>query len=122
MQTPALEPRLLVTSDKGRDGLYAWAGRALSSSEALVVVKDIVGVHREMRTTPKDPRARLVATEPPAVLRGGLTCLTSYYVVPADALDGVETHLEGGKVSHAYEVVLRIARLGRREARQPIAA
>jgi len=113
----SVEVLVVIQSEKGRAGLYAWAERALAADEALVVVKDLVGARRGMRTTPTDPRARLVAVEPPAVLRGGLTALTSYFVVPADGLDAVETHLEGGKPTHTYDVLLRVARLGKREAR-----
>lgn len=120
--TPAVEPIVVLTSDKGRAGFLAWAERALPTGEALVVVKDLVGERRGMQTTPKDGRARLVATEAPTLLRGGLTALTSYYVVPCDALGATETHTEEGKVSHTYDAVLRVARFGHRAPASPLAA
>jgi hypothetical protein len=117
-----VEPLVIVTSEKGRDALLAWAERALPAGEALVVVKDLVGAHRGMRTSPASRRARLIATEAPTVLRGGLTALISYYVVPTDELDAKETHLEDGEVSHAYDTMLRVARFGRREMPPAVAA
>jgi hypothetical protein len=123
-ETPATppEPTLLVTSEKGRAGLIRWAQRALREGEALVCVKDLVGVRRAMRTQPADPSARLVATEAPTLLRGGLTSLVSYYVAPIGSLDAVETHYEEGEETHRYEVILRVACVGRGERREVHAA
>lgn len=120
LETP--DVLLVVESAKGREGLLSWSERALRDDEALVVVKDLVGARRGMRTTPTDPRAKLVAVEPPAVLRGGLTALVSYYVVPLDGLDATEVHLENGKPSHSYDVILRVAKLGNRRAAREVAA
>lgn len=122
MRSNVVEPNVVLTSEKGRESFLAWAERALPAGQALVVVQDLVGGRRGMRTTPKDKRARLVATEPPTLLRGGITALTSYYVVPTDALEATETHLEGGEVSHTYHATLRVARFGRRAPARPLAA
>ena len=106
---PAQEPTLLVCNDVGRANLLARAERSLPDGEVIVQVKDLVGRRRAFRTLPTSSRARLVATEPPLVLRGGLTALVSYYRVPADELGATETHYESGKVSHAYPILLRVA-------------
>jgi hypothetical protein len=116
------EPLLTITTPKGREAFLAWAERGLRPDEALVRVQDLVGPRRGMRTTPTDARARLVAKETPTLLRGGLTALVSYYVVPVSGLAGAEEHLENGEVSHAYETQLRVARVGRREASAKLAA
>ena len=112
---------LLIQSDKGRDALLSRAG-SLPEGECLVKVVDVVGVQRSVRTTPSDPRATLVATEVPAVLRGGLTRLVSYYRAPLDGLAAREAHYVGTGESHAYEVLLSVAKLGREQARAPVVA
>lgn len=100
---------LVICSDKGRVNLFARAQRCLSADEVVVQVKDLVGQRRAFRTTPRSERAELIATEPPIVLRGGLTSLISYYRVPAGELDGIEEHFAGGAWSHSYDVKLRVA-------------
>ena len=115
-------PTLLITNDKGRVHLLARAERSLPAGEVIVQVKDIVGRRRSFRTVPRSPRAHLVAFEPALVLRGGITSLVSYYRVPADELDAREEHAEDGKVTHAYEVELRVACRGSRETKPQLAA
>lgn len=112
---------LLITNDKGRVHLLARAEKNLPTGEVVVQVKDLVGRRRSFRTVPASPRAELVATEPPLVLRGGLTSLVSYYRVPADELAGIEEHFEDGVFSHRYEVQLRVACRGRSQ-RVPLPA
>ncbi|HUR68221.1 MAG TPA: hypothetical protein VM370_03175 [Candidatus Thermoplasmatota archaeon] len=113
---------LLITNDQGRANLLARAERSLPAGEVIVQVKDLVGRRRACRTTPSSPRAELVANEPALVLRGGLTVLVSYYRVPADELGAVETHHEEGRLSHTYDVTLRIACRGNAAAKRSIAA
>lgn len=100
---------LLVCNDQGRLNLLARAERSMPKDEVIVHVRDLVGRRRSFRTTPVSPRAELVATEPPAVLRGGLTALVSYYRLPANELGAVEHHYEDGVLSHRYDVKLRVA-------------
>lgn len=103
------ETTLLVCSDKGRVGLLARAEKCLPADEVIVQVKDLVGRRRAFRTRLTSPRAKLVATEPALVMRGGLTALVSYYRVPATELDAVESHYENGNLTHSYEIKLRVA-------------
>lgn len=116
-QGPATAPEcpevtLVIERDVGRVHLFAWAEKHLPEGLVLAQVKDLSGERRAFRTTPTDPRAKLVAREVPVVLRGGLTSLVSYYVVPADALDAREEHLEHGAVTHHYDVKLRVVGRG----------
>lgn len=103
------EATILICNDKGRVGLLARAQASLPYGWALAQVRDLVGRRRSFRTVPRSPRAELVAREAPAVLRGGLTALVSYYRVPADELDAIEEHYEEDLWTHTYEVKLRIA-------------
>lgn len=105
---------LLVENDKGRVALLAYAEKHLPTGEALVAVKDLHARRRGFETRPASPAARLVAREPVTLLRGGLSSVVSYWRVPADQLDGVETHFERGEETHRYEVKLRAACLGQR--------
>ena len=105
---------LLITNDRGRVHLLARAERSLPQGDVIVQVKDLVGLRRAFRTIPKSPLAELVATEPPLVLRGGLTSLVSYYRVPADDLAATEEHYENGQLSHTYDVTMRVACRGER--------
>lgn len=105
---------LLITNDRGRVNLLARAERSLPKGDVIVQVKDLVGLRRSFRTTPRSPHAELVAQEPALVLRGGLTSLVSYYRVPADDLAATEEHFENGVLSHTYEVKLRVACRGER--------
>jgi Tfp pilus assembly protein PilX len=116
---------VLVENEKGRHALFARAESALRQGECLVRIVDVVGLRRGVRTTPTSPRATLVASEVPVVLRGGLTSLVSYWVVPADELGARETHTLHGKETHAYDVTLSVARMGTRpvaEKREPVVA
>jgi hypothetical protein len=103
---------LILESDAGREALLRAAEAGLREGECLVKIVDIIGLRRSVRTTPKDKRAELVARELPLVLRGGLTSLVSYYKVPTQALDATETHGLNGEITHTYEVMLNIARVG----------
>lgn len=114
-------PVVVIENEKGRNALLARAEASLPEGECLVKVVDVIGLRRSVRTTPKDERAVLVAREVPVVLRGGLTSLVSYYRVPADALDATETHYLGEAVSHTYEVLLNVARVGMRRASAVVA-
>ena len=118
---PTPTPVLLVESEKGRDALLARAEAGLSQGECLVKVTDVIGVRRSVRTVPKDPRVVLVAREVPVVLRGGLTSLISYYRAPTDALDATESHYVGEALSHTYDVLLSVARVGRKPERTVVA-
>lgn len=100
---------LIVCSDLGRVNMLVRAERSLPADEVIVQVKDLVGRRRSFLTTPGSARAMLIATEPPLVLRAGLTALVSYYRVPADELDAAENHFENGVFSHEYAVKLRVA-------------
>lgn len=104
---------LLIVNDKGRVNLLARAERSLPAGDVIVQVKDLVGRRRAFRTRPVSPRAELVASEPPLLLRGGLTSLVSYYRVPADELDAIEDHFENDDLSHSYSIKLRVACRGR---------
>lgn len=108
---------LLITNDKGRVNLLARAERSLPAGWVLVQVKDLVGRRRAFRTLPASPRAELVASEPPLVLRGGLTSLVSYYRVPEDELGATEEHYEADALSHTYTITLRIACRGQARPR-----
>lgn len=115
-------PVVVIVNEKGRDALLARAEANLPEGECLVKVVDVIGLRRSVRTTPKDKRATLVAREVPMVLRGGLTSLVSYYRVPVDALEATETHYLGEAVSHTYDVMLNVARVGmRRDPRAVVA-
>lgn len=116
---PIQEVTLVVQGDRARAALIERAESSLPKDEVLVQVKDLVGQRRSFQTMPIDARARLVAREPPVVLRGGLTSLVAYYRVPADALQAREEHFENGKFSHAYDVTLRV--VGRGRAQTPAA-
>lgn len=105
---------LLICNDQGRVNLLARAERSLPDGEVIVQVKDLVGRHRAFRTTPTSPQAELVASEPPLLLRGGLTSLVSYYRVPGNELGAIEEHFEDGRLSHSYEIKLRVACRGNR--------
>src|SRR5438094_7130476 len=107
---------LMIENDAGREALLRLAEAGLKQGECLVKIVDVVGLRRSVRTVPKDPRAELVAREVPLVLRGGLTSLVSYYRVPLDGLDATETHSVEGEVSHTYDVLLNVARVGVRQA------
>lgn len=100
---------LVIESEAGRLALLARAEKSLRAGEVLVQVKDLVGRRRSFETRPASPQAELVATEPARVLRGGLTQLVSYWRVPANQLDAVESHFEEGAFSHSYDVKLRVA-------------
>lgn len=110
---------LVVMNDQGRVSLLARAEKSLPAGMVLVQVKDLVGRRRSFRTTPRSPRAQLVATEPALVLRGGLTSLVSYYAVPEDELQAEERHFENGVQTHAYDVTLRVACHGRARVAMP---
>jgi hypothetical protein len=103
---------LILENDAGREALLRAAEAGLREGECLVKIVDIIGIRRSVRTVPLDPRAELVARELPLVLRGGLTSLVSYYRVPTDALDAKESHSLNGDLSHTYNVLLNIARMG----------
>ena len=118
----ATAPLLVIESEKGRQALLDRAETGLAQDECLVRVVDVIGLRRTVRTTPTDPRAVLVARELPLVLRGGLTSLVSYYRVPTDGLDATEAHTLNGEHSHAYEVILHVARLGKKAAVPPVPA
>jgi len=116
---------LLIENEKGRDALLARAESALRQGECLVKIVDVVGLRRSVRTAPASPRAVLAASEVPVVLRGGLTSLVSYWIVPADELGAREAHTLHGKETHAYDVTLSVARMGTRplaEKREPVVA
>lgn len=114
-----LSATLLIESEEGRLALLTRAEKSLRPGEVLVQVKDLVGRRRAFETRPSHPQAELVAREPARILRGGLTQLVSYWRVPEDGLDAVESHFENGEFSHSYDVKLRVAA---RAARSPIAA
>ena len=107
---------LVIENDAGREALLRLAEAGLREGECLVKIVDVVGVRRAVRTTPSSPGAELVAREVPQVLRGGLTSLVSYYRVPTSSLDATETHSVDGDVSHTYEVLLNVARVGVKSA------
>lgn len=107
---------LILESDAGREALLRAAEAGLREGECLVKIVDIIGLRRSVRTAPKDTRAELVARERPLVLRGGLTSLVSYYKVPNEALEATETHWMGAEVSHTYDVMMNVARVGVRGA------
>lgn len=107
---------LVLENEAGRASFLAWAEKHLPEGEAIVEVRGLVGRRRAFRTIPTDARAELVATERPLVMRGGLTALVSYYRVPVDALEAEERHYEDGKFSHKYDVLLKVARLGKKRA------
>lgn len=120
--TGTVSPVVVIESEKGRQALLARAESGLPEGECLVKIVDVIGLRRSVRTTPADKRAVLVAREVPTVLRGGLTSVVSYYRVPADALDATETHYVGEAISHTYEVMLNVARVGmRRDPRAVVA-
>lgn len=107
---------LVIENAAGKAAFLAWAEKHLPEGEAIVEVRSLVGRRRAFRTVPKDPRAELVASEPALVMRGGLTALVSYHRVPVDGLDAEERHYEDGELSHTYDVVLKVARLGKKKA------
>lgn len=107
---------LILETTAGREAFLRSAEAGLREGECLVKIVDIIGVRRAVRTTPTDPRAQLVARERPLVLRGALTSLVSYYRVPADALEAKETHHFQGELSHTYDVLLNVARIGVKNA------
>lgn len=115
-QVSTTEPLLVIQNEAGRHALLARAEAHLPEGECLVKVVDVIGLRRSVRTTPTDPRATLVAKEAPIILRGGLTSVISYYRVPTDGLDATETHYVGETVSHSYEVLLNVARIGMKKA------
>lgn len=122
-ETPSGVPvTLVVENDRGRVGLLAWAERALPPGKVLVQVKDLVGERRSFRTLPASKAAELVASERPVILRGGLTSLVSYYVVPSDDLDAREEHFQGAEMTHHYDVKLRVVSRGRAPAKRELAA
>ena len=104
--------RVIIENENGRDAFLDFAQRHLPKDEAIVKLRDLVGLRRSFRTRLVDTSAVLVATEPPLVLRGSLTALVSYYRVKADKIEARETHYDGESVSHAYDVLAPIARLG----------
>lgn len=120
--TGAAPPVVVIENESGRLALLARAETSLPAGESLVKVVDVIGLRRSVRTTPRDPRATLVAREVPVVLRGGLTSLTTYYRVPTDGLDATETHYVGEAVSHTYDVLLNVARVGMRRDRRVVPA
>lgn len=113
---------LLIESEAGRAAFLSWAEKHLPEGEAIVEVRGLVGRRRAFRTIPTDERAELVAREAPTVMRGGLTALVSYYRVPVDGLDAEERHYEDGKFSHKYDVLLKVARLGKKRAALALSA
>ena len=115
-------PVIVIENEKGRDALLARAEASLPEGECLIKIVDVVGLRRSVRTAPKDARAVLVAREVPVVLRGGLTSIVSYWRAPVDGLDATETHYVGEAVSHTYEVMLNVARVGMRRDRRAVVA
>lgn len=109
MKSNSVAATLVVCTNVGRLHFLARAARSLPEGEVIVQVKDLVGRRRAYRTRPLSPNARLVATEPPLVLRGGLTSLISYYQVPANELEATETHYDHDEVCSTYQVRLRVA-------------
>lgn len=105
---------LIIESDAGRSSFLDRIAAELGEDMCLVRIADVIGMRREMKTTPKDSAAILVAKETPLILRGGLTSLVFYYVIPRDSLEAVEVHSVGGQQTHQYPVVLHIARWGRK--------
>lgn len=110
---------LVIENESGRLALLARAEAHLQRGECLIKIVDVIGLRRSVRTTPLSPDAQLVARELPVVLRGGLTSLVSYYRVPTDALEAKETHYVGDAISHSYDVLLQVARLGMRATPTP---
>lgn len=113
---------LLIENETGRASFLAWAEKHLPEGEAIVEARALVGRRRAFRTLPVDPRAELVARETPTLMRGGLTALVCYYRVPLDGLDAEERHYEDGTFSHKYDVLLKVARLGRKRAALALSA
>jgi hypothetical protein len=113
---------LVIENEKGRQALLDRAEAGLSSEECLVRVVDVIGLRRAVRTTPTHPNAVLVARELPLIVRGGLTSLVSYYRVPVEGLDAREEHTVNGEHSHTYDVILHVARLGKKETVPPVPA
>lgn len=110
------KPLLVLENETGRASFLSWAEKHLPEGEAIVEVRALVGRRRAFRTIPVATEAELVATQRPLVMRGGLTALVSYYRVPVDALEAEERHYEDGKFSHKYDVLLKVARLGKKRA------
>ncbi|MFA5862258.1 MAG: hypothetical protein WDA16_11250 [Candidatus Thermoplasmatota archaeon] len=110
---------IVIQSESGRRALLARAETQLGLGECLAMAVDVIGLRHSVRTTPTSKRAVLVALEVPSVLRGGITRLVSYYCVPTDELEAKETHRLGDDVSHEYDLLLRVMRLGVRAGPEP---
>lgn len=116
VETPEVDVVIEVLSSHGREALIARAAASLPAEEVLVEIKDLASRRRSFATRPSDPRARLVARSLPTLLRGSLLATVTYWRVPADNLEGVEAHREGGDFSHEYTVRLRVVAAGARES------
>lgn len=108
---------LLIGGEDQRDQLFDWAERELAQGECLVEVRDLIGARRGFTTLPEHPDAELVARALPKLLRGRLLSHVSWYRVPQNALDAIETHTDAGVVTHTYDTMLRPVVRGRRLTR-----
>lgn len=107
---------LLLENDDGRAAFLDFVRRALPEGECLVEVKDLHASRRFFTTRPRAASAKLVARCIPRLLRGSLLSVVSYYRMPKDVLDAVETHHENGRFTHSYEVRLAPVVEGRAKA------
>lgn len=100
-------PLLRLDSKESVERFVDHAGAALPAGRALVRVTDQVGESGAILVTPSDPSAEVVAHEPPCVVPGGLTALTTYLVVAADVLDATEHRVvpRGAPTSRAVRLV-----------------
>lgn len=106
---------IIVETTKGREKLLRTAEEHLEEGEAIVRITDTISVESSTLTVPLDPDAEVMAREPPKVLPGGVTALTSYVRIPASCLRAKEYRLEQTEVVSSREITLKPERIGRKK-------
>lgn len=113
---------LIVETGQGRESMLRAIEDTLAEGEAIVKVTDIVNGDDIRLTVPTHPEAEIVAREPPKLMPGGETHLTSYVRFPSGPYTAVAFHLVDGEEVSQDEVELDPERLGSPERERAGAA
>lgn len=113
-----VKPRLTITTaSESREKHLDALSKFLGPTEALIVTVDSYGDDGHMVLhIPLDPKAEVVAREPPRLLPGGVTELISYVRCPATT-GTLEVTIENSEVCHRREITPSTERHGKAPAR-----
>lgn len=107
------KPRLtIITASDSREKHLDALSRFLGPEETLIVTVDTYCDDGHMvLQVPLDPRAEVVAREPPRLQPGGVTELLSYVRCPTTTAT-LEISVENSEISHRREITPTVERHG----------